>query len=435
MASRKTDPRKAQVKKLQNFIRGSASPLGAVSAVRGRVPKSDLEMFVSWLPTVSRGARGILSGLFPTSLSDLCHSGAFEAVNVEREIAWAAAVIRQNATRISSFVEISELYEKALLTGETEECSKILSKIDLNFGFSLWSIETRFALLQVAEGLEAQKEFLATIRSSRTRQDIVAFLAHFISRRNEPATTPIRFISQLKEQVESWNGKPDLTAYILFKLTNQFVIEEHEFAGILRHETSSSLIDQYDTFVRLGGHAAVFGDENIRRNFTTELARIAELIDDERIRRTLFILTEQSSWLERCSQGNLEAYDAALDGDYENALTHISKAVSADPLDIDAWIKCAEIAYATDRLPSDDGTLRGTAISNLTLLVGKKEGQREAVTALLKDGLNHRLQRFAAGIEDMVWRELSTDPRRLPSSAFSFLNSRYLRPGNLSCLV
>ncbi|WP_242483025.1 hypothetical protein [Pseudomonas sp. TH10] len=72
-------------------------------------------------------------------------------------MSWFTALVVANAKRISRYLELSHEYEVKLLEANSQACLLALETIELEFGLSVWLIETRIAHLQHFEGVEAQK--------------------------------------------------------------------------------------------------------------------------------------------------------------------------------------------------------------------------------------------------------------------------------------
>jgi hypothetical protein len=394
-----------------------------------------LQAFVAWLPNVRRDARGIFSGHFPSGAHELRRQNPLDAVSIEREIAWAGQLLSQHAVRLSAFVAASTRYEAALVTGRYAECRELLAAIKAEFGTSLWSIETQLALLQLDEGLEAQKAYASGVRDSRSRHDLVSFMAFYISHRNEPTTTPYQFMRQFEDQLNKWEVPDDLKAYLLFRIINRPASDAAAFAAVLRLETSSALVDYYDTFIRLAQQAVTHGDAQLRRVFVLQLQFLAHAIDDPRIHRALFLGTGVVEWIDMSEPGDTSADDAGARGDYRSAVVAAVESIDNDPLDVEMWIAQAEALSQTD-LEQVHGSpsLTRESIDHVRNLVEKSDGMDKAVITLLKLGLNHRLQGFAATLDNLVWRELTSDPTsQQPSALIAFLNARRLRPSAMAC--
>lgn len=437
MSRKSTTRRPSILRDIQNQIRGSNRPFAAVSHVRKRVPIAELPTLITWLPSVRRNGRGVFQNHFPAGITDLRRHAPLEPVSLEREVVWARLILQQHGERLSRFVDASTEYASELVQGHYEECRVILDGIEQRFGYSLWSIETRVALLQLAEGLEAQKAYVAQVAEERGRYDLLSFLTYQISHRNEPSTTPFRFIQQFEGLLNASEIDSDLRAYLLFHVVNRCDGENRNISAILRCETSSALVDYYDTFICLAQMAMVYGDEQLRRIFTTELNELAKAVRDPRIGRALFLETGVGEWLTLESLGETTADDAMALGDYGISAKAAETALASNPLDASMWVLRAKaLAAASIELEEERSpTLTDIIIRHMRNLVDKTEAMKEAIIELPKLGLNHRLHGFSSTLDGLFWRELTSDPENwLPWGYMMFLNGAILRPSSMAYL-
>ncbi len=431
-ARRKPNKTLSNLVQMQNQVRGSASPIAALSQVRRHVSPDDLQAFVAWLPNVVRKGRGVFSRHQPRTIKDLCRDSVLNAVSFEREVAWAAAVIQQNGATLSAFVEAATNYEKALVGETPAECEGLLDAIERRFGFSLWTIEARLALLQLTRGLEGQKAYASSVFASRQAADNVSFITYYLSHRNEPTTTSIRFIQQLEDLATGWPVSAGLKAYLLFHIANRPPTGPEALAGTLRHETASALVDQYETFVRLGQFAAAYGDAKVKETYSGALRHVVQAVEDERVRRALFLMTDEAGWLAQSILGDLRFDDAAAGEDSSPVRSAAEDSSGQEPLDVALWLNEAE---ALPALSTQHYSIRNASIAYVRNLRAGNNDATEAVDELMKTGLNYRLQGFSAPLENAVWMELSSDPKLVPPSAvLAFAHGRNLRPSDIRSL-
>lgn len=432
MLRRKVNAGTTRVRAAQNLVRGSTNLRTAVSKARVILSSSDMQSFVEWLPSVRRSGRGVPLVQHPDTVGDLWVGGALAPVDLAREAAWASAVACRDAGRLTAFRVMAERYEEDLVSGRMGQARASLDGIEATFGFSLWSIETRLALLQLAEGLEAQKGHAAAIRHARGSNDIVAYLAHLVSRRNEPSTTPVRYAREVEAHVAGWDDGGGLATYVAYRATNHRPTSPEGFAHVLRFEARSSSVDHYDSFVRLANDAASSGDERLTAAFRGPVIRAATVVDDERIRRVAFLLTGDGDWLARSTFGQTEAEDALVTGDYALAAESARTQVAADPLDVASWLTEGRSSAALGDAVSTTEDLRSAVTAKVRRLVERREGMDEAILSLLKETLNHRLQGFSADVEALLWDEMSEapDPPAL-LAAVAFAQGRRLRPSDI----
>jgi len=426
------------LKSAQNQLRGAKDLRNGLSKARCLVPSADIDAFVAWLPSQRRNGRGLRLPDFPASVNDLWVASPLAPVSLVREIAWAHAVMRRSAAVLTNFRQAAESYEIALLEGDFDKATNILDGIDQRAGASLWSLETRLALLQRAHGLEAQKAYVSEVLAIRGRHDVVAFLVHHLSRRNEPSTTPLRYEQQLDVMTEPWTGSEDLAAYVKYRLVNRLPRDARGQANLLRFESSASTIDHYETFVTLSAWAAAAGGAGMGQAFATAVAGLAGVIEDDRLTRTAFLLGGNASILDTTPVRGVPAEDALALDEYTAAAEQANCDMQDDLSDSSSWIALARAGGEPDVAAAAAGGQDMTAaiLARCLRIVHRTDDMDEALIRLLKEALNNRLQRFSTGVTAFLWTEMSNTPGETHEmERFAFVHGRALRPSDVGRLA
>lgn len=410
---------------VKNRIRGSSRPYKALSDIRNEIRSCDVEALFRWLHLIRHEGRGILYWQFPAIINDLHHPTLPKPLSPDKEVMWARNVLTVNASRLKEFLICEQKYETELCLGNYSNCLQLLTTIEAKFGFSLWLIENRIALLQLVEGLEKQKEYVKQIRNSKA-EAIVSYIAFHISQRNEDTTTPARFIQSFENLTKSFRDIPrDFNDYILFRIVDRCPIDEAAIGNILLYESCSSLVDYFITFVTVGTMVLTEEKHLLNQLYLRELKKLYSVIPDYRIGRILF-LNGLASWNEvNVIPSSLAGHDALLKGNFLAAVKLAESARSDDPCNGNNWLieaeARAEIANFNERESRD---LASRVIRLMTSLMVKADNINEAIIGLLKICLNFRSSSFAASIVAMVNRETGSDP--LPSTSLelrSFIHS------------
>jgi hypothetical protein len=403
--------RRSKFKDLQNQIRGSRIPLLLVSQVRGKLSLSDTRALAAWLPNVRHNGRPPFQGQYPAHIAELRKQFVFASVPIDREIVWAGELLRQHTSRLKTFLPLAREYENDLVCGHYAHCLALLDTIEAQLGISLWTIENRIGLLQLAEGLEKQKGYASSVREARAEHDLVSFIAFNVSHRNEDSATPGRFTANLAERFDNWNTSLDLRAYLLFRLGNQHPEDEKGFAAILRYEASSAIIDYYDTFVRLAQLAVLSGTESVQRCFIEELRRLMLVLDDSRISKMIFLQDIPRDGHSSLFARDVTADDALAEGRYEDAVVLARRSRTTEPVNsTNLIVEALARTEIGDPVDPNETTLAARIINLAVSIIGKTDDINDAVIGLIKTCLNFRLMSFSAGLEAFLWQELSTEP-------------------------
>ena len=392
-----------------------------------------------WLPSIRSNGKGVFAPRFPSSISDLRRGKVFDAVPLDLEVGWAAQIIRSNAEKINQFMDVARAYERELIIGQYSRCLELLDGMERTHGVSLWTLESRIALLQHSSGIESQKAMLAAVLKVRPKNDLVSFLAYYISHRNEETTVAARFITQFIQSVGSAKITPDFEAYLAFRVVNRFPDEPDRFAGILRYEGPSALIDYYDTFVRLAGAAVLSKPLEVGPIFCAGLRQIADTVTDLRVKKALYLAEDSIDWLKEIPPRDLSAEDTELGAKFAESVGAAIARSQEVPEDASVWytgaISAAQLAPPI--LPEDSVALGARIFRRLFAMISSSgEARNDSVVALERLVLNFRLSAFSALLEWFLWQELSSLPlRRSSVGPLAFLNSPFLEPALLRDLV
>jgi len=300
-----------------------------------------------------------------------------------------------------------------------------LDSAEITAGVSLWTIELRFALLQHYQGLESQKAFLAEVQKARPQNDIVSFLAYYLSQRNEETTIPARFSRSILASLGSASIKPDFAAYLTFRLLGRISKEAELCAGILRYEASSALVDYYDTFVRLALNSIVSFPHESGRTFYEGLRRIENEINDHRISKAAY-LVDSARDLEHVSSKDLALAESEAGGALGES--EIRDLIDRGSDDAVSWYILAGLAAELGiSYSTPDPSIARWVAALLIRIMGSDGDRTDAVAALERFSLNFRLTHFAPLVAWFLHLELCANPTLASQKGlFAFLNSEYL---------
>lgn len=371
----------------------------SLSTARNHVQLKDFDYLVKWATTAQRKGRYIfqerLKAFFPKAISRLKRDLILKDSSAACEMAWACSLIKNNASQIKEFVEMSNELELKFWGGEFSSCELLLQSIEKKFGVSLWLIEVKMAILQASKGLEAQKQYLSEIKKDAVKN--VSYYAWNFSFRNEDAVTPARYIKHMRntslELVKSGQGTS-----ILYKTLPTEITSERELQDILQCETNSSIIDLYSTFIELGvdfSTSQASDLKQIKSKFNAKLHEILPLTNDQRLINLLKsdeVKPENSQW-----NYLIELF---LHGEWEECLNliHANEMLSSSPQTISIEADCRVFLNAT--LITETKLKPRNSILNALMDIKKNGNAAErSLGYLFKLRLNLRRFDFAAIID------------------------------------
>ncbi len=418
--------------KIKSRLRGTSHLRATVSDIRQTISPTRYSTLIPWLHIVRHDGRGVFSGQFPSHITRLKRDPLFEAIPPDDEIRWATELLKYHASKIDSFVGRKAEYERSILTGNYSECSDALDSIERDFGFSMWSIETRIALLQAAHGLERQKGYVNSIRAVRITNP-VAVIAFFASHRNEPATNPLHFKSLMVEHAEKWKIESQYKDYLLFRIADICDFTPERCAALLRFEATSAVIDYYDSYVRLAQRAIL--DSGLPNSLLSGLEALAQTISDPRISKVLFLSNSAKCRMSILRRQELASLDYWVQQDYTGAIAAAESSLRADAMDVTLRFVAAQ-ANAEMGIEKPEGSGLGDRIEKLcSLLVTKHESTGDAYLETLRLTSAFHLTGFSSQLARFVSDQYSNHPVSATAETLkAFLNNPYLDPRDLAWL-
>ena len=165
------------------------------------------------------------------------------------ELTWNALTLNLYNKKLKLFYPLKIEFEKEILLGNFSSALKILDEIEVIFGKSLWLIKNRLNLKQEIEGLEFQKEYAKELKEKdiEINAKILIYLFSVSSEKHISYTYFNRLIDNFFEGFSD----TEMLEYIKFKLQKDLPLNIEFLDHILMQESSSSLIDLYETLIEL----------------------------------------------------------------------------------------------------------------------------------------------------------------------------------------
>jgi hypothetical protein len=178
---------------------------------------------------------------FPANYSSLKIRARLQILEPAREIAWASAVLSLYVTELREFVKLRTRYENYFLVGEYKIGNDTLNSIEKRFGVSLWSTAARLQLLQLTEGLAAQKRFLETILRVDGINPFVALLGYYFSIRSEENLS----LQALEDEAGELFDAPNLNDYTIYHIIPYYIHKITNPANLIGFEETQPIIDRF----------------------------------------------------------------------------------------------------------------------------------------------------------------------------------------------
>lgn len=415
------------------LLRGTKDPYNRMSRLREQLPLSDYPDLVNALIFLGSQSFAYANSRQPRTAVHLRQERRlFTPVTLKAEIAWATPYLQHHASILNDFVPKARSFDRALLSGTADEAVEILDTIENVHGVSFWSIEARLAFLQFSKGLEAQKAYLTKVREL-AENGTVKFVAYFLSERNEATTNPINFKTYMLESIPQWTDNPEFETYVLYRLADQWEQQPQSVAKILRWEFTSSIIDYYETYLKLATKALA-EETKVAGYFLESLKYLASSVNDTRLRALLFLATADSKYLGSLPFQRTLPFELYAQGDVSAALREAdTESSSVDPHA--TVLKIVASCQLGINAVEFDGTLRSRLCDLGLRIAAKLPGYEEAYVELLRLATNFQGCNFAACLASFAHFEMTPSPK--PDHLLTlkaFINAGMVGPSILRAL-
>lgn len=304
------------------IINDKKKQLRILSKMKKEYSDAELNFYISKLskhPIIHKFMRAIA---FPKSINLLGNNDAIrDSTSLERQLYYTAITVKNYSDEISNFIRLKKIYERSILVGDYASALKTIDTIEADFGFSVWAIENRIALLELTSGLEKEKEFSNKILSDKSISIVVRLLVSYFSMRSEKNVSYSWYSSSLNDAInESLEEK--LQQYLIFKLNPFYKHEYSCLEDLIEIDDVFSVIDQYLTFIRISQYLILTTKDNSIINSVVKAVKIINnKIEDPRLTSILAIANQE---IVRENDQNekelLNALDAYTLGEYKECI-------------------------------------------------------------------------------------------------------------------
>ena len=352
--------------------------------------------FLEWTVEQSEGQLNDLAKI-PVAYDDL--SGIYSKapiVSLEKELLWITERLRIETSRINELIQTTQLVQVATFNGRYDAAIAALTTMQSRFGVSLWSVQLRLALENLAGGLEQQKRYSAELRNIH-RSGLLNFTAYYTSVRNEERTTLGKFVDDVEARITAITQHSEPTkTYDRYRLKGDMPTTDFGLAEVLRVEQSHGIVDIYETYVAVLQEIARKNPSQERSKLIVQCVENLEISD--------FRLTKIVRLLEPSRYSELPKRDSSISnhlfcGNVRQVIQMTRKLVSDDPWD---YIY-AGFALSFKRSSSETISAKPTNVRALISRIQTRGDRSEDAWAqLAKLALNLRGLPLAAGFFELA---------------------------------
>lgn len=264
-----------------------------LSQLRASRPPHEYPIILKALRTAAPRSSPTLFALGPRSTSELVWSReALLPLPLENELLWAKHWLAGQAGRINSFRNIAAQLQELVLSGDLYEAKDQLDGYVHSSGWSLWAVELRAALLQLADGSAAQRAWLNELQTKAVNS-IPGLLFQIFGDRNDDTFSYDAIYGKCKNSFPRFEPlAPWLVDYLNYRALSYVDDPMNGFPGILSRDISSSLIDYYESIIETLTHIESDADLISLRPTAAQLVSslLGDGFQDHRLHKLSFAL-------------------------------------------------------------------------------------------------------------------------------------------------
>jgi len=412
------------VRRARNHVRGARYPSSAFIYAYQQIPANEKSSFIGWAEKVQFGDHRPLANPFPQTFAAILRQFVPIRTDFDAVLEILSKRVILHSEKIGLFVSNSQKLQNEFLISNFEECIATIETIEKSLGASLWVMEAKVALLSLIGGLAAQKEFTNAIRASAPHAVTKSF-AYFVSQRNEPSTSPFRYVIRLRDLLNSSKLNDSSKLHYQYRLIGSTDLDQESIETILLSESTSSLLDVYDSFINISLNYSALGF-GIASNKIIDTISDMEIIGDERTKKILTLngRIDGSSLRSR----RLEPDNALLRGQLGQTFLEKEK-IREDPRSI--WID-AVIHALIGRTRENPSNFSEENSVYLTSILMNDSNSVESVAKVAGNGLNLNFSYCSTFIFSIA-NDLANDEPPFNRALYckSALHSPYLDPWDL----
>lgn len=292
-------------------------------------------------------------------------------LDIMAEISATCSRLALNSEIISEFRLFADGVEEAYWRDDTTALQRHLDDVESAFGQSLWLIEAHIALKQAFEGLESQKRYTQQIRT-KARNGIGAYIAHFLSVKNEPTVTHSRFAENIERRLQRSKLPNSAKIYLNLRLADKWPTTLAGIASILQVAQTTSICDLYETFIKVAQRLVASGsDSSVQDALRAGLIRLRAL-DDFRVVKLLILLDRRYDPGKRLPSTDYLASDLLLSGKPSKSLLCAVRTARAGRINVNSILAAAFCLAGSNLRSSEGSNLRGF-INRFASLFSKAE--------------------------------------------------------------
>lgn len=428
-----TSPNRRALKAKFGFNKRTGVGPELIAQLKRNTASDQLFELLSEFRLTSEQVANIQGEPFPASLSSVFSTALkFGPSTLANEIIWAVISILPNGKRIKGFIQQKELFEVAILSGNEGCAAEILSRIESNFGWSVWYMQNTLANAQYRDGVEVKRQLSAIYEKEIHENTLLSMLLYFMAKRIEGTAVPGYLQSELASHFEG-------VAYRFLK-AKLFDVADPEIDALaltLSIDSHFSAIDYYESLV--SALQAIAVNEELAATVATVLSRPAQALyrstSDRRLVPILLAFGVTDTSLYNVISSKCDFIEAYSQGKYEEALQLADLHLGAHVYDMGALVMRIRAELKVDSVTPRSAGLIGEITQHLRNVISLSPDTYSSALSLY--ALHDRFygHSWATFLRGVVTLELASDKFEYPSIALRRLIVLESQPTPFTALI
>ncbi len=351
---------------------------------------------------------------FPRTNAELHGGRLFGTGEFAAELRWTGTALSRFAAQLGRFELRQSQIERAVILGDYATATAELDAVERDFGRSVFLIQYRLLVAELAEGLEGNARQLSEINTGDS-DAFVQLLATFLSMRAERNVSAESYQRKLERDFQDFESHPTLMAYFDTRLNILGLRDNAKLEGALAIESAASVIDRYIQFLAVCRITVAEAPAEAQL-LVPWLQKLNDKIESPQL-KNLLIYCDPDTDLHRDERTEqvLRVMDEYGSGYYERSAASSLRLLQTEPRDFELYRIHVRSLALLNKAPRDAS--------------GTDSFQSQILSSMHSVYVDPR--REAAGNEALVKIALSLGDSSLALAIGNFLAEEKLRPSQL----
>ncbi|WP_319405148.1 hypothetical protein [uncultured Desulfosarcina sp.] len=270
--------------------------------------------------------------------------------------------------------------------------------------------KNRILIIQLKDGLEAQKKYANEIKENAYSHGILPFITHYISYRLEPAITPTRFMNLIDDIMSKNSVSFDLESFIRYHLIPGYVPNVEDLPILLVWDAFGTLIDYYNSLVNL---FFIYCSRNLSSETINKIApkkKLVEKLNSKKLTifNEVFFESDEKIAIEKEEE---EIFILYLNKQYEQLIERSLNLLSVHPNNFNIIdLVSRALSFKADFVLPDSNKLYIEIIKLMKSVILKDEDYYSSISELFKIAWNYISSSWSKSLLSFCIKEFSDDP-------------------------